>query len=186
MILKRRVISISVILSIVCLIAFFSNYENRNAEISVGVKQKPQIIIDAGHGGFDGGAVADDGTVEKDINLNISNTLSELLRIYGFEVIVTRSIDASTDNTESKKIATCITNGFWATSKKVAREKLEKLVCVGLRYLTLSYDDFHREFIPVQNIRNIIEASYQLPIRISMNMKENTISVYRIKCITIT
>lgn len=106
MILKRRVISISVILSIVCLIAFFSNYENRNAEISVGVKQKPQIIIDAGHGGFDGGAVADDGTVEKDINLNISNTLSELLRIYGFEVIVTRSIDASTDNTESKKIAT--------------------------------------------------------------------------------
>ena len=105
-ILKRRVISISVILSIVCLIAFFSNYENRNAVISVGVKQKPQIIIDAGHGGFDGGAVADDGTVEKDINLNISNTLSELLRIYGFEVIVTRSIDVSTDNTESEKIAT--------------------------------------------------------------------------------
>ena len=31
----------------------------------------PIIIIDAGHGNFDGGAVANDGTVEKDINLAI-------------------------------------------------------------------------------------------------------------------
>mgnify|MGYP003309765870 CR=1 FL=1 len=30
------------------------------------------VIIDAGHGGEDGGAVAGDGTVEKDINLKIA------------------------------------------------------------------------------------------------------------------
>ena len=29
------------------------------------------VVIDAGHGGMDGGAVAPDGTAEKDINLNI-------------------------------------------------------------------------------------------------------------------
>ena len=29
------------------------------------------IVIDAGHGGFDGGAVSKDGTSEKDINLAI-------------------------------------------------------------------------------------------------------------------
>ena len=27
------------------------------------------VVIDAGHGGFDGGAISSDGTVEKDINL---------------------------------------------------------------------------------------------------------------------
>ena len=30
------------------------------------------IIIDAGHGGADAGTVADDGTLEKDINLSIA------------------------------------------------------------------------------------------------------------------
>ena len=35
------------------------------------------VILDAGHGGFDGGAVAHDGTVEKDINLKISSFLKE-------------------------------------------------------------------------------------------------------------
>ena len=38
-----------------------------------GVKADlPVIIIDAGHGGIDGGATTDDGTPEKDINLSIS------------------------------------------------------------------------------------------------------------------
>ena len=31
------------------------------------------VVLDAGHGGFDGGAVADDGTLEKDINLSIAS-----------------------------------------------------------------------------------------------------------------
>ena len=30
------------------------------------------VIIDAGHGGEDGGAVGDDGTLEKDLNLDIA------------------------------------------------------------------------------------------------------------------
>ena len=37
----------------------------------------PIIIIDAGHGGFDGGAVAADGTAENDINLSTSKYLEE-------------------------------------------------------------------------------------------------------------
>lgn len=63
------------------------------------------VILDAGHGGFDGGAVASDGTVEKDINLNISLTLESLLKQSGFCVIMTRVTDVSTDDTESSVIA---------------------------------------------------------------------------------
>lgn len=66
---------------------------------------KQCIIIDAGHGGFDGGAVANDGTVEKDINLNISLKLCEMLKLFGYEVIMTRTTDDATDNTESKVIS---------------------------------------------------------------------------------
>ena len=55
----------------------------------------PTVIIDAGHGGFDGGAVAPDGTKEKDLNLNISLKLQEILTLYGFDAILTRTTDAA-------------------------------------------------------------------------------------------
>lgn len=64
-----------------------------------------QIILDAGHGGFDGGALAADGTVEKDINLNICLYLSAILRENGYGVIMTRESDVSTDDVETDKIA---------------------------------------------------------------------------------
>ncbi len=58
----------------------------------------PVIIIDAGHGGFDGGAVAPDGTIEKDINLKISLYLQEYLELSGFETVMTRYEDISLED----------------------------------------------------------------------------------------
>ncbi len=54
------------------------------------------IIIDAGHGGEDGGAIGIDGTVEKDINLDIALKAERLLKFYGFNVIMTRTEDVMT------------------------------------------------------------------------------------------
>lgn len=56
------------------------------------------IIIDAGHGGFDGGAVAADGTIEKNINLSIALKLGEMLKFLGYDVVYTRTSDVGTDN----------------------------------------------------------------------------------------
>ena len=63
-----------------------------------GKSMVPVIIIDPGHGGFDGGAVAPDGTVEKDINLNISLYLQEYLELSGFSTVMTRSDDISLED----------------------------------------------------------------------------------------
>lgn len=57
--------------------------------------EKPIIILDAGHGGFDGGCVAVNGTCEKGINLNILLTLRDLLTVSGYQVEVTRDTDIS-------------------------------------------------------------------------------------------
>jgi len=54
------------------------------------------IIVDAGHGGDDGGAVGINGTVEKDINLDIALKLEKILKFYGFKVIMTRTEDVMT------------------------------------------------------------------------------------------
>ena len=62
-------------------------------------------MANSDHGGFDGGAVASDGTVEKEINLNISLTVAKLLKQNGVYVIMTREKDVSTEDTESSEIA---------------------------------------------------------------------------------
>ncbi len=53
------------------------------------------IIIDAGHGGIDGGTHAADGTLEKDINLSIALKLKDVLQSFGLKVIMTRETDQS-------------------------------------------------------------------------------------------
>lgn len=53
----------------------------------------PIIIVDAGHGGIDGGTSAPDGTIEKDLNLSISFKLKTFLEGFGFKVIMTRTTD---------------------------------------------------------------------------------------------
>ncbi|MBR5269216.1 MAG: N-acetylmuramoyl-L-alanine amidase [Anaerotignum sp.] len=52
------------------------------------------IILDAGHGGEDGGAVGKSNLPEKEINLSITEKLKTLLELHGFTVIMTRESDA--------------------------------------------------------------------------------------------
>ncbi|MBC8569588.1 N-acetylmuramoyl-L-alanine amidase [Zongyangia hominis] len=54
-----------------------------------------RVIVDAGHGGMDGGAVGVDGIVEKDINLAIALKVRDQLVLNGYEVIMTRDSDIS-------------------------------------------------------------------------------------------
>ncbi|MBQ5901914.1 MAG: N-acetylmuramoyl-L-alanine amidase [Clostridia bacterium] len=69
--------------------------------------KRQTVIIDAGHGGFDGGATAPDGTTEKDINLAVSLKLKKILTLYGYDVITLRDTDTALntegDTTRSKK-----------------------------------------------------------------------------------
>ena len=48
------------------------------------------VILDAGHGGEDGGAVSADGTPESGINLAITRQLADLMIFMGRDVILTR------------------------------------------------------------------------------------------------
>lgn len=57
----------------------------------VGRGENIKIIIDAGHGLPDGGAVGVNGAVESELNLDISEKLSEILENMGFTTKMTRS-----------------------------------------------------------------------------------------------
>ncbi len=51
------------------------------------------VIIDAGHGGEDGGTQSSDGTLEKDINLQISLKVNALLKAMGYNTVMIRNED---------------------------------------------------------------------------------------------
>ena len=73
---------------------------------SVPAEQVPVIVIDPGHGGFDGGAEAADGTEEKDINLAIAEKLAEEAAGYEVEIVMTRDGDYGlyeADSAEKKR-----------------------------------------------------------------------------------
>lgn len=55
----------------------------------------PILILDAGHGGEDGGASSAAGDKESDINLDIVLKLESLMAFLGFETVLTRSEDIS-------------------------------------------------------------------------------------------
>ena len=54
---------------------------------------RPIIVIDAGHGGEDGGASGTDGTNEKDLNLLVAQSLADILTATGYDVRMTRADD---------------------------------------------------------------------------------------------
>lgn len=74
-------------------------------------KEEKVILIDPGHGGIDGGAASKDGTVEKNINLNIGLLLGANLQSQGYKVEYTRTEDV----------------GLYSEGKSVKEKKYEDL-----------------------------------------------------------
>lgn len=54
-----------------------------------------RVVIDPGHGGSDPGKVAVDGTMEKDVNLQIALALGQYLKKHGVDVYYTRESDCT-------------------------------------------------------------------------------------------
>jgi N-acetylmuramoyl-L-alanine amidase len=69
------------------------------------LKYDGTIVIDAGHGGKDPGAISSNGTQEKVVNLQIALKVQRLLEDLGFNVIMTRTDDTFVDLYERANIA---------------------------------------------------------------------------------
>lgn len=73
-------------------------FKNQSASTSVASNEF-SIIIDAGHGGEDGGTSTADGTLEKDINLSIAEYLQSFLGASGYKTVMTRNNDGQLGDT---------------------------------------------------------------------------------------
>lgn len=70
----------------------------------VATEEKKLIVIDAGHGGKDPGAIFS-SVNEKTLNLDIAKRLRKLLKAQGYEVVMTRTTDEFIELTERANIA---------------------------------------------------------------------------------
>ena len=104
---SRKAVSFALLAAFFVFAIGFSLFGNHNGEYveanaAAAVPRNPHtphggrsVIIDAGHGGMDGGAVGVSGTVEKGINLAIAKNLKAMLEFSGYTVIMTRIGDDS-------------------------------------------------------------------------------------------
>lgn len=108
---KKRIIFLTLAIFLPIGMFMFQTATNINTSKTVATMATPvsskTIIVDAGHGGEDGGAVSDNGVSEAEINLKIGLKLQQLLEQSGSNVVLTRS-----DN-----------NAIYDVDKKTLREK---------------------------------------------------------------
>ena len=98
-------------LAMIGAIYFFFFGRGKTDTLRVSAQPLKTVIIDAGHGGMDGGCVSDvtekadtvsgvsaEGRIlEKDCNLQISKVLAALFRVSGYNVVMTRTEDVMLD-----------------------------------------------------------------------------------------
>ena len=78
----------------------FAVFPNETVSV-MGPYKGHTLLIDAGHGGIDGGAVSAEGIKESDVNLAIALRMSGLCELMGIEHQMTRDADVGCLNSES-------------------------------------------------------------------------------------
>lgn len=102
---KTSIILTIIILTFVVLgFLFCDDKENIVVEEKEAEKIKKVIVVDAGHGKPDGGAVSKSGVAEEEINLKIALKLKDLLEKSDYVVILTRSDENGIYDEGSKSI----------------------------------------------------------------------------------
>ena len=79
-------------ISIISLITgiFISRYLSVTASSGDSINNRTVVIIDAGHGGEDGGAISCTGVLESHINLQIAQKLNHIMHLLGWKTYMIR------------------------------------------------------------------------------------------------
>lgn len=106
---RKKIIFIS---SMIVFSIFFSsiNIKESSEPVSSTPVSNHTIILDAGHGNPDGGAVGEDGSIESELNLDVVLKLQKLLEASNCTVLLTRSdengiYEATADTIRKQKIS---------------------------------------------------------------------------------
>lgn len=89
----RYVVSAVSLIFVLVIVALSLLISSNSSDVYNNETFTPCVIIDAGHGGEDGGTSSEKGVLEKDINLSVSKYLAQILECFGYNTIMTRESD---------------------------------------------------------------------------------------------
>lgn len=92
LVFKRNVL-VGILAAVMVSCVFFFAIQNRS--IPTAELNSKLIVVDAGHGGMDGGGVGVNEIPEKELNLEIAQRLEQALKDSGYQVVMTRTEDVS-------------------------------------------------------------------------------------------
>ncbi len=106
--MNKKVFLAVTIFCVVLLVSFIFIKFKMDSQVTLQTPKDQEhtttIIIDAGHGGLDGGAVGLNGVEEKEVNLSIALKLNEMLESTGYNTVMTRTEDICLAGDEAKSI----------------------------------------------------------------------------------
>lgn len=139
------------------------------------------VILDPGHGGQDGGASGLDGTLEKDLNLQVALRTAAILQVMGYDVILTRDKDVMLgDGADGhKKLAdlqyrlNLANNSKDALLVSIHMNKFPMEYCNGIQ---LYYSENHEQSLVFANALHTLIKDFQKENR--REIKKATSSIY--------
>ncbi len=141
------------------------------------------IVLDAGHGGKDGGTSVN-GIYEKDINLAIVLKLRDELNKQGVDVILTRDgdFDLSSPNTNRRK-----KSDFDNRIKLINSSEADLYLSIHVNYLDNGKYYGAQTFYTGDNeeLANVIQTEFKKSLNSPMDVKKISNSIYMYKQLTI-
>lgn len=92
------------VLTFVIYTCFYPHDAIRDVFTLKPITSKETVVIDAGHGGEDGGAISYSGAIESHINLAIALKLDQVFGLYGVSSILLRESDVSLHSSDAHTI----------------------------------------------------------------------------------
>ena len=77
----------------------------RSHEVAAMAQSHVTVVIDAGHGGEDSGAVSSDGVPESRLNLEIAQRMEDLLALAGIDTVMVRKSDTAIYSPDASTIS---------------------------------------------------------------------------------
>ena len=114
----RRIAIISALLFLAGTAIIIASVGSKTSLAMAARQTPPMLLIDAGHGGLDGGAVSSDGVKESGVNLAIAQKLHDLCRFLGEACMLTRSGEALDYPPEAKTVRE---KKLWDQNRRIAQ-----------------------------------------------------------------
>lgn len=154
MISLKKIVPYFIIIVIVIGLVFVGVNADKDISVQSSNNKLPVIIIDAGHGGVDGGAVSSDGTQEQYINLDIARKMNEYLTKLGYKTLMTRTDDNSIHDPDADTIRQKKVSDIHNRLKIIETNPDSVFVSVHLNYFSESKYSGTQVFYSQNNIES--------------------------------